>query len=837
MMKIRILLVVFFALHLNIYSQVPEGYYSSAEGLTGEELKTELYNIIDGHNAQSYGALWNHLQYTDAKDNGKVWDMYSDIPGGEPPYEYTFVTHQCGNYSNEGDCYNREHSFPKSWFNDGSPMYTDMFHIVPTDGYVNGQRGNYPYGETSNPDWTSLNGTKRGSCSYPGYSGTVFEPIDEYKGDFARSYFYMVTRYEDQVANWENNESGADAMLNGTSYPAFEEWAIDMLIEWHNDDPISQKELDRNDAIYEIQGNRNPFIDHPEYVNKIWGDQESENVPPAITDIETVPANPNPEDEVNIRASITDQDGTISSAEVDWGLSSVSMDNMINMSDKGDYYQSDDPIPAQTEGTTVYFRISATDDSSATTTSDILSYTVEEKADTVLSEDFSACPPENWTLFSVSGSEDWICDQENSYMEINAYGGNEASDDWLITPALNLNDYDGEVLNFETWTRYADSFYPPLEVKYSVNYSEGESPSEATWNNLSCELSAEDSETWTNSGDIDLSNIIGEDVHIAFHYTSSGTGGSTSSWWKVDNVQITGSVVSEDEPPVIDTVYTEPEYPGIEESFVVYSEVYDDNVVEEVKIFWGNSSGTYDNESQMQEENGTYSREIPAQSAGTEIYFVVEAIDDNGQSVQSEEYHVSYPDSEDAPVIDTVTYSPVNPKTGDPVAVYASIESSSTMKSVELHWGNSSNTYPNTLPLRKVGAYYSDSIPGQEDVAKVYFVVEATNTLDSVVRSDEYVIEYEETSSVFSDKGAGTEDSVKIYPVPAREKIFVEFLKTQRIYTIRIHDVKGKLMKSEKFSEGVSRRASLNIAELETGVYIFEITTSQGRYFKNILIK
>jgi hypothetical protein len=131
-------------------------------------------------------------------------------------------------------------------------------------------RSNYAYGEVSNPSYTTSNGSKLGPNTFGSYSGTVFEPADEYKGDLARTYFYMVTCYEDRVASWETNNSNGDAMLDGTSYPCFEPWALQLLLKWHYEDPVSQKEIDRNNAIYQIQGNRNPFIDHPEYVCMIW---------------------------------------------------------------------------------------------------------------------------------------------------------------------------------------------------------------------------------------------------------------------------------------------------------------------------------------------------------------------------------------------------------------------------------------------------------------------------------------------------------------------------------------------------------------------------------------
>ena len=256
---------IFFLSLTTLWAQIPDGYYNNATGLYGEPLQAALHDIIDDHTVVSYTSLWTHYQTTDVKPNGKVWDMYSDIPDGTPPYEFTFITNQCGNYGGEGDCYNREHSWPKSWFNDVAPMNTDIFHVVPSDGYVNGQRGNDPYGEVDNPTWTSQNGSKKGPNSYPGYSGTVFEPIDAYKGDFARIYFYMSTRYLGEDSNWPGSDMADGAQL--------EPWAQDMMMEWHAEDPVSQKEIDRNnDIYYYVQFNRNPFVDHPEYADLIWGD-------------------------------------------------------------------------------------------------------------------------------------------------------------------------------------------------------------------------------------------------------------------------------------------------------------------------------------------------------------------------------------------------------------------------------------------------------------------------------------------------------------------------------------------------------------------------------------
>lgn len=276
LMKMRPLFLSVLALFLLVQgasAQAPAGYYATAQNLTGQQLQLALHDVIKDHTVKSYDYLWTAFAITDKLPGGNVcWDMYSYITAATPPYIYTIPSDQCTTTPGfENSCYNREHSFPKSWFGgEVSPMYTDLFHLIPTDSYVNSRRSNYPYGEVSAPTWTSQNGGKLGPCTVNGYAGTVFEPVDEYKGDLARNYFYMVTRYADVVAGWESNTPESDAVLDGTPYPAFEPWAITMLIQWHLSDPVSDKEVARNDSVYTIQGNRNPFIDHPEFAVLMW---------------------------------------------------------------------------------------------------------------------------------------------------------------------------------------------------------------------------------------------------------------------------------------------------------------------------------------------------------------------------------------------------------------------------------------------------------------------------------------------------------------------------------------------------------------------------------------
>ncbi len=260
-------LFTLFLLSLSIYilAQVPAGYYNSAVGKTEAALKTSLSSIVESHTERTYANLWTDFQSTDKRADGKVWDMYSNCT-------FTFGTNQDSGSGGSAECqyYNREHSMPKSWFNDATPMYTDLFHLYPTDKYVNNQRGNNPFGETTSPSATYGNGSKLGPSTFAGYSGIVFEPTDEYKGDFARTYFYMVTSYDDKVANWVSDQ------LAGNSYPALSSWSVSLLLKWTRQDPVSTKEINRNNAVYGIQHNRNPFIDHPELAEYIWGTHKGE---------------------------------------------------------------------------------------------------------------------------------------------------------------------------------------------------------------------------------------------------------------------------------------------------------------------------------------------------------------------------------------------------------------------------------------------------------------------------------------------------------------------------------------------------------------------------------
>lgn len=244
-------------------------YYSNTETLSGYSLKSKLASILRrDHKPQHYGALLGVYFESDLdttyENDGSILDIYSEVPSGSDPYIYNNRSQKCGNYRQESDCFNREHIFPQGIFHKASPMRTDFHHIYPTDGEVNGKRSRHPFGEVGKATWRSMNGSKLGVNTTRGYNGTVFEPIDEFKGDIARALLYFATRYESRVASWTH------PMLDGSREQVYADWFINLLLKWHKNDPVSAHEIHRNNVGQSFQGNRNPYIDHPEWVSKIW---------------------------------------------------------------------------------------------------------------------------------------------------------------------------------------------------------------------------------------------------------------------------------------------------------------------------------------------------------------------------------------------------------------------------------------------------------------------------------------------------------------------------------------------------------------------------------------
>lgn len=249
-------------------AEIPAGYYSSISGKRDADLKTALHTLLYAHtDVSSYNALPNYFRRTDvyppeSPKYGQWWEMYGNIPL----------------YTNSFWGLNREHSFPKSWWggSQDTPAYVDLNHLYPSEQAANMAKSNYPLGEVTGKP-TFENGVSTVGAPRSGEGGgarTVFEPADEYKGDFARTYFYMVTCY--QNLTWRYTW-----MVSNNTYPTLNTWASEMLLRWSREDPVSQKELDRNEEVYKVQANRNPFIDYPELAEYLWGNKKGQFFYPA----------------------------------------------------------------------------------------------------------------------------------------------------------------------------------------------------------------------------------------------------------------------------------------------------------------------------------------------------------------------------------------------------------------------------------------------------------------------------------------------------------------------------------------------------------------------------
>ena len=268
MKKFHILLIISIFTSC-IFAEVPAGYYYKASGKKGSALINALNEICSNAKFLKYGKgegyTWEGFHYTDRNENGSMIDMYSD----EVRYQTDF---------NSVEGMHIEHALPKSWWGAlENYAFRDLHHLFPADANTNITKNNLPLGEVIKASFD--NGvSKIGTTTL--YDGKVkcFEPADEYKGDFARAYLYVSTIYNEFAELWNS------PMMNNNSYPVWNDEALDLLLKWHREDPVSDKEIKRQEAIYEIQHNRNPFIDYPEMVEHIWGNKKEEDIKIDIDD-------------------------------------------------------------------------------------------------------------------------------------------------------------------------------------------------------------------------------------------------------------------------------------------------------------------------------------------------------------------------------------------------------------------------------------------------------------------------------------------------------------------------------------------------------------------------
>lgn len=512
-MKRIFLIIITHIFLIYAFATIPPGYYDGTEGLTGDALKSALNNIIDGHIELSYSGVWDALRDTDEDpdNNDNVILFYTGWSVTNAGYP----------------TWNREHTWAKSHgdFGETPPCGTDVHHIRPTDVQVNSDRGNldFDYSDYAYP-------------TIPGcyYDSDSWEPRDEVKGDVARIIFYMATRYEG-----ENGELDLVVVDEVNTAPAPEHGKLSTLLEWNTLDPPSEFEETRNNKIYDNwQGNRNPFIDHPEFADYIWGG----GTPDIIADFTADFTVGNPP----LLVQFTDTSIGTNIISWSWDL------------DGDGYEDSSQQNPSYNYCIEGFYTVSLTveDDlgnNDTETKTDFIHITSSNMPTEIFYESFETTIPE-WSIVSITSNHDWQRSDETSvytypssipegswYAYANNYGGDEAANDWLISPGIDLTQYSDPYFNFIAWTKFVDSI-TGFEVYVSDNYNGN--PSTADWVLMQASLPSQNSDNWESSGDIDLAAFTNDEIYIGFKYTSTGTGANTTTAWAIDEVKVMGDEIT-----------------------------------------------------------------------------------------------------------------------------------------------------------------------------------------------------------------------------------------------------------------------------------------------------
>ncbi len=516
-----------------------EEYYESVVGMKGDSLRIALHNLIKGHVMYPYFSdstvatkdimiesdidLTNpgnvilfysgRTQDKDHRDHGDNFD-YMDVYG---------ISHE--------DSWNREHVWAKShgFPNMTDTAYADVHHLRPADRTVNGARGNRDF------DWGGFELEEVDGCYYDFDS---WEPPDRVKGDVARMMFYMVVRYEG-----DSNTYDLEFLdKTGTYGPKFGK--LSTLLQWHILDPVDKREQHRNEVIYSYQHNRNPFINHPEFVALIWGEPDKQPVvnysEPAISFGNQKTGQRSEPQQFVVNGYDLFGDITLSTSPpfvLSYRNDESPIYNMKFQPGNGFvneqisiYFKPDkklvyeDTLFLSSEGAETKFVI-------------LKGHGIDPLAQTLLSSSFED-GWEDWSAYSIAGKNDWYHSSygDRHFMKMSGYKADKPCEDWLISPTLDLQNYQEIILNFETAKNHYD-IYPGLEVFISSDYSEGTNPEQTDWIILKPALS-KGYYKWKHSGYLDISDFAISNVHIAFKYINSSPSKATS--WEVDDVEIIG---------------------------------------------------------------------------------------------------------------------------------------------------------------------------------------------------------------------------------------------------------------------------------------------------------
>lgn len=532
-MKIKYLfLICILAFSILLTAEIPAGYYDIADGLSGEQLKAALNNIID-----------NHVVFPYSSSGTDVWDILkeSDRDPDNPDNLILFYTGWSVNAEQEyngGTGWNREHVWAKSHGDFGTAMGpgTDTHHLRPCDITVNSARLHKDFDEGG---YQYIDGDGTTDCYTDNDS---WEPRDEVKGDVARIIFYMDTRYEG-----EHGELDLTTVDYVNSYPAPEHGKLSTLLEWNLQDPPDAFEMNRNDVVYSYQQNRNPYIDHPEYVAYIWGgDVPEDTTPPYILDVEIL-------DSTTLKLDFSESLDPVSAQIESNYMISNGIGNPVVASISADGFENTiqltvDPLTISQNYTLTinniedqHENIIASNTEISFTyivTNDLLVIDFEEGLDDCITYDVTSYL--NWERIDddTGSSHPEEIEDGSWYFYMNNYGGDVAANDWLILPEMESNRFSNLSLSFWVWNKYSDESVYGLSLEYSTDYQSGD-PTSAIWSTIAFTTTAH--EEWEEIIVSDLTAIHGEDFTLAFHYTSSGTDAGETEAWGVDKIYLTGS--------------------------------------------------------------------------------------------------------------------------------------------------------------------------------------------------------------------------------------------------------------------------------------------------------
>lgn len=424
-------------------AQIPDGYYNSLKGKKGAELKTAIYHLIKDAKVLNYGSgrgnTWWGFWDTDRDERGYFIDRYS------AENEWEKSTSQGA----AGAGMNIEHSFPKSWWGGAScQAYKDLYNLMPCKSKINSTKSNYPMGTVVSGDkgngWTKVG---------KGDDGKLYwEPASPWKGDFARGYMYMATTYQNY--NWTGTQ--ALQILQQGTYPTLKPWAYKLFIQWAKGDKPDALEIKRNEDVYKIQGNRNPYVDFPNLMEYVWGDSIDYAFNPETT------------------LKSTDYKGG------DGGSGGGGSDGSVT------------PSPDVPENPTLY------------------------SAD--FTKEKGGCT-EKIVKNESSNAHIWVQDSKFGWKASAFSGGKKhAADAYLYLPEIDLTDYSHATLTVNQAINFADKqALKYLSVEATVNDPEVSEDIVSKLPDLV--VPSKDSWTFANYN-LDLSQYCGGKVKLAFHYTS-----------------------------------------------------------------------------------------------------------------------------------------------------------------------------------------------------------------------------------------------------------------------------------------------------------------------------